>query len=371
MDQAIREKMPGKPRALVAPLDWGLGHTTRCIPLIRELISQGADVILAGNDRQAAVFTAEFPDLPILPLKGYNVRYASTAAGLYSALLLQVPSLLKSIRREHDWLIKICQQYQIDLVISDNRYGLHHPEIPSIIITHQLQILCGLGKWTDTLLRKRNYSYISKFKECWVPDHRENGGFAGKLSHPSQMPQIPVRYIGPLTRFKHVNKGCLPGHLLVILSGPEPQRTIFETLLLNQLKNYKGHAAVVRGLPEETSAITLNQYIKIHNHLPSALLEDEIISAEFVIARCGYSTVMDLAAIGKKSILIPTPGQGEQEYLGTYLAKSNFALVIKQKEFDLQGVLEKAKTFSFKKHLEQSNGLELQTAIQTLIDRVR
>ncbi len=370
-DQPLKEKIrlpegkeQGKPRILVAPLDWGLGHATRCIPIIRELQNQGCDVWLAGEGAQEQLLTMEFPSIPVLPLVGYNIRYARTASGLLSNILFQTPRILRVIKAENKWLNKIIKQYSIDGVISDNRYGLHHPSIPCIFITHQLIIKTPFGKWTENILQKRNYRYINRFTACWVPDSASGNNLSGELSHPVKKPKPSVHYTGILSRFKSGQSTSIKNHLLVILSGPEPQRSMLEDKLVSEIAHYPGTATVVRGLPGTASVIPSTNMIKFYNHLPATELYKEIQEAEYVIGRCGYSTVMDLVVMKKKSILIPTPGQTEQEYLAKYLTQQRIACCVTQKEFSLDGGLQKARDFSYDLNsIDESNHLkELVTA---------
>ncbi|HQV56177.1 MAG TPA: glycosyl transferase family 28, partial [Chitinophagaceae bacterium] len=249
MNQPIKEKLPGNPRFLVAPLDWGLGHTTRCIPIIRELVEQGCIVTLAGNGKQAELLLQEFPDLAMLPLQGYDIKYAKSSFGLIKNIIFQTPKLLRSIRNEHLWLQRIVEEYGFDAVISDNRYGLYHKKIPSIFITHQLTIKSPFGKWTEKMLQRRNYKYINRFTECWVPDYESENNLAGDLSHPTLKPTTPLKYIGALTRIKDKAVVKKEKHLAVILSGPEPQRSILEEKLINEISHYNGTATFIRGLP--------------------------------------------------------------------------------------------------------------------------
>lgn len=342
MDQPFTGKNAAKPRILVAPLDWGLGHATRCIPLIRLLLQEGAEVVLAGEGAQQHLLTTEFPQLPFLPLTGYHVRYSSSGKLMAWQMLLQSQKLFSIIKKEHKWLQEIVATHKIDAVISDNRFGLYHPGIPCVFITHQLTIKSPFGKWTERLLQKRNYKYINRFTQCWVPDNKD-GSLAGDLSHPAQLPAIPVQYTGTLSRFQKNNVAAIKDHLLIVLSGPEPQRTLLENILLPQVSQYNGTATVVRGLPGNHNIIPSTNMIRCYNHLSSGELNIEMEKADFVISRSGYSTVMDLAALQKKSILIPTPGQTEQEYLGDYLSKKGWAAVASQKEFSLIQELEKAK----------------------------
>ncbi|MGH2553137.1 MAG: glycosyltransferase, partial [Chitinophagaceae bacterium] len=207
-----------------------------------------------------------------------------------------------------------------------------------------------LGKWSENFLRKRNYRYIKKFSSCWVPDHAGENNLAGALSHPGEKPVVPVQYIGPLSRFDSFSplRDGDKNHLLFILSGPEPQRSILENKIVKEVSHYHGTATIVRGLPGSSSLIPSSNMIQFYNHLPADELKKEILQAAFVISRCGYSTVMDLAVLQKKSILIPTPGQPEQEYLAKYLQQKQFAFCIPQNKFNLSDILSTANQFEYK-----------------------
>jgi hypothetical protein len=341
----IMTDLAGK-KLLLAPLDWGLGHATRCIPIIRALLNNNCKVCLAGEGTQEKILREEFPQLPFLPLKGYRIKYARS--GMAGKIILQIPSILRSIKEENGWLKEQVSKHGFEVVIADNRYGLYHENIFSVIITHQLTVKSPFGKWTENMLQKWNYKFIARFNECWVPDEEGNNNLAGELSHPEKLPTIPVKYIGPLSRFEKKEINELKGHLLVVLSGPEPQRTIFENIIIDQVVNYPGTATIVRGLPGEINIIPSTNTIHFCNHLSAGELNNEMMKAEFIISRSGYSTVMDIAALQKKSILIPTPGQTEQEYLGTYLMKKHFALSKKQRDFSLMQNIDEAKRFEYR-----------------------
>ncbi len=347
MNQPFSEKKLRKPRILVAPLDWGLGHATRCIPLVRELLAQDCEVWLATEKSQEILLKNEFPSLAFLRLRGYRVRYAHTKIGLFWQMLLQSPRLLNIIKKENKWLQKAVQEYGFDAVISDNRYGLYHPEIPCIFITHQLTIKSPVGKWSERMLQKRNYRYIRRFRECWVPDEKNESNLAGELSHPPMYPQVLLKYIGPLSRFQKTTAVAEKDHLLFILSGPEPQRSLLENKIVAQVVHYNGTATVIRGLPGEASLIPSTNMLQFYNHLPAEELNKEIMRAEYIISRSGYSTVMDMAVLQKKTILIPTPGQTEQEYLGSYLQQKRFACCVSQKNFSITTALQCAKDFPY------------------------
>jgi UDP-N-acetylglucosamine transferase subunit ALG13 len=356
-----------KPRILVAPLDWGLGHATRCIPVIRSLLTNGAEVLLAGEGKTETLLRTEFPELRFLNLPGYRIRYGKSAVGTFTALVRQVPKLLRAIAFETAWLETTVKEYRIKAVISDNRYGLHHPQVLSVLITHQLLVKTPLHR-TDVLLQPLIYRFINRFGACWVPDEADAPGLAGVLSHPQKKPAIPVTYIGPMSRFTPTEP-VLPHYLLVLLSGPEPQRTLLEERILQHAQFFKNPMLVVRGLPGHTGLPKVPYHVTITNHLPTATLQQAIESAQFVISRCGYSTVMDMMALQKKCIFIPTPAQTEQVYLAQHLMKSNQALCIPQNKFKLGTAVERAATFPYRfPAVEKKEAL--QTAVEALLQQL-
>jgi len=350
MAKAADGKLLRKSRILVAPLDWGLGHATRCIPVVKELLANECDVWLAGEGLQEALLRSEFPQLPFLPLTGYRIQYSMSLGGLRWKILRQMPALISSIRREHNWLRRVIASHEFDGVISDNRFGLYHSTIPSIFISHQLNIKTGLGRWSENVLQQWNYKYIDRFSECWIPDNEGEPNLAGELSHPSVKPATVIKYIGLLSRFESAQVESISQkkeHLLFILSGPEPQRSILENKIVDEVSHYGGTSVIVRGLPSSLSVIPSTGMIKFYNHLSAKELNEEMGKADFVISRSGYSTVMDLVKLGKKGILIPTPGQTEQEYLAKHLEDRQIALSINQQNFSLAAVISTARNFNY------------------------
>ena len=337
-----------KPVVLVSPLDWGLGHTTRCIPIIHELLQQGCTVIIACNSTQKTLLSREFPQLTYVHLAGYNLKYGKKRWGTIVRILLQTPKILIKINNENSWLNIFLKSQHVDIIISDNRFGLHAPDIPSVFITHQLYIKTGLGKFTDRLVQWLNYRRINRFTTCWVPDRQGKKTLAGQLSNPATLPAIPVQYIGGLSRLKTCSATTNQIQLLVILSGPEPQRTIFEDLLLKELEQQPGKVVLVRGLPGAGEEVRVKNELIIYNHVPAGVLNELMCNAALVISRSGYTTVMDLLKLGKKSILVPTPGQAEQEYVATHLQKEQLAYTVSQANFNLQKALAAANEFRYK-----------------------
>jgi predicted glycosyltransferase len=328
-------------KVLVAPLDWGLGHATRCIPIIKELIHQKCQVIIAAEGAQKALLHEEFPFLTFVELPGYHVQFGKNRALTILRLISSIPKILICIKRENDWLRHFADRERPDLVLSDNRYGLYLPGTVTIFVTHQLSIRTPFGKVADRLLQRINYSAIGRFSICWVPDMAGTDGLGGELSHPRRMPPISTRYIGWLSRMDVMSAPRTKDFdVLVLLSGPEPQRTILEEMIIEQANDCECKMVLVRGLPAGGGkSLTPPHGVVVYDHLAAGELQRLILRSDVVLSRPGYSTVMDLRRVGKKAIFIPTPGQTEQEYLGGYLAGKGLGICIRQHVFSLTAAL--------------------------------
>ncbi|MBI1344349.1 MAG: glycosyl transferase family 28 [Terrimonas sp.] len=370
MAEKININQPPAKSILVAPLDWGLGHTTRCIPIIKELCQKGCRVIVAGTQTQVVLLKSEFPGLQFIDLPGYNIKYGSNGSKTILALIRQIPAIKRAIRQENDWLKKIVIEEKLDAVISDNRFGLHHPAIPSVFLTHQLSIQTPFGQAIAPFIRAMNYRHIEKFSACWIPDFPGQHNLAGKLSHPKKMPGCPTHYVGPLSRFTSSLNQEEKNRLLILLSGPEPQRSIFEKIIIESLSHHRGSATVVRGVPGSPTLIPSTGNLTFYNHLPTPELKTEIEKAAWIISRSGYSTIMDLSILQKKSILVPTPGQSEQVYLAKYLFAKKFAFTTAQNGFSIEKSLEEAGKFPYRFDETSVNHL-LSDALDGLLETIK
>jgi len=331
-------------RVLIAPLDWGLGHATRCIPIIHSLQSLDFEVIIAAEGAGAKLLKAEFPNIRIIHLLGYQIRYTKTPIGLLWKILWQVPNIIKSINKEHTWLEKIIKDENIDLVISDNRYGLYSSQIPCVFITHQLLIKTPFSIF-DRLLQKINYRFINRFSACWVPDSAMEKNVAGKLSHPKKIPRTPVHYIGILTRMLQASNRSTKFKNCFLLSGPEPQRSILEKQIISVLEQISGPNILVRGLPTSATAIKVPANTLVVNHIATIELGAILTSSELIICRSGYTSIMELIGLQKKALLIPTPGQTEQEYLAQKLFSEQRFFMHTQLGLNLSHAIDLAKHF--------------------------
>jgi len=354
---------------LVAPLNWGLGHATRCIPIIKALAAQNCRIILACDGRALSLLQKEFPQLESIQLKSYEIRYQKKG-NFVRTVLSQVPKILKSIRQEHQALQQLVEEYQIDIVLSDNRYGLWSPKTYNIFMSHQLFIRMPKGlRFLEPLVFKVNHRYIDKFDECWIPDFTNEFSLAGDLSNREALDPNRYHFIGPLSRMQ-LKEVPLVWDLIIVLSGPEPQRSIFEEKLIQQAQQIKQKILLVRGVTETNNTQVINEWLTIKDYLTSADLNKAILSAKLVLARSGYSTIMDLYRLKKPAILVPTPGQTEQEYLGSYLMQKKHFFCAYQEPFKLSEVLKNVESFNFAIEAREKADNHLNKAIQRILQKI-
>lgn len=335
---------------LIAPLDWGLGHATRCIPIIQSLKNQGHQIIVAVNKQQQHLLEKEISQIQFIFLEGYQITYSKSKYFFEIKILAQIPKILFKIYNEQQWLKKLIHAKKIDLVISDNRFGLFSKKVPCIFITHQLEIQAPF-EWMRAIIQKINYAFINQFQQCWVPDFEGENNMAGSLSHPKKLLQIPTHYLGNLSRFKIKTNPIKKYDVCILLSGPEPQRTLLEEKLIHQCSSINNKKIIfLRGLPDTKKSICIAG-VEVFNHLPHDSLEEVLNASEFIISRSGYTSVMELLSLQKKAILIPTPAQTEQEYLAAYLFKKKITLSYSQNVFDMNEALKEAANFNYQKNV--------------------
>lgn len=320
---------------LITPLNWGLGHATRCIPIIRLLHERGHTVSIASDGDSLTLLKDEFRDLIFFELPSYNIQYSrNVPAWIFT--LWRTRRFLKSIKQEHAAIKRIVQAHKIDLIIADNRYGCWSENVTSVFISHQLNLPAPSGlTWMGGVINFFQKRLIRKFNSIWIPD-AEGGTLSGSLSQT----KLKAEFIGVLSRFHRSEKNEIHYKLAVVLSGPEPQRTLLEKNLLPQVVALNLPSVFVRGLLNEKMGESEVEDVKIVNYLKAEQLEKVIQQSALIIARSGYSTIMDLAVLGKNAVLIPTPGQPEQEYLAQKFMQSKVAYAVDQEKLDLADAIE-------------------------------
>lgn len=328
-------------KVLVCPLNWGLGHATRCVPVIRMLRNKGFRVIIGADGLPLEFLRLEFPDLEYCRFPGFSPSYPRDGK-MVLRMLASVPAFITGIIREHRLLKILAAELGISLVISDNRYGLWHRKIKSILIIHQIMIKTPQRlRVMEPLLYLINRLMISRFDECWIPDLPGDINLSGDLSHKYPLPRN-ANFIGPLSRFEPAGGQKKTGDfVLALISGPEPQRSTFEDILTKQLADSDIPVIILTGKPGSSEKAHTIGHVTLIPHLPTSEFQDLLHSASTVICRSGYTTLMDLATVGARALFIPTPGQTEQEYLAKYHEQKGHFAYMKQNNLNLYSGLDR------------------------------
>lgn len=357
---------------LISPLEWGLGHAARVIPIARKLLDMDQSVFIASGTEHLNLFREELPGLICIDFPGFKPGY-SRFLPQYIPLLLKTPLLLYHILREHYRLKRIINDYSIDIVISDNRFGLWNRKIRTAYITHMplipfpkpLQLLEFVGISLHRII-------IRKYSLCLIPDLPDELNLTGRLSHGVRLPDN-VRYIGILSRFPVT---ALPSpvsqvssrHNTVILSGPEPQKSVLKQIVLNILRDEKILTIILEGKPGGGYESSRSDNFVFFNHLHSTEMQQVISGSEKIITRAGYSTIMDLVSLNCNALLVPTPGQTEQEYLAEYLSSKGWFSSCDQKRLKEGLSIDPGNKVRHAEIIEQSNIL-LEEALRELLEQ--
>ena len=313
-------------KILVAPLNWGLGHASRCVPLVQRLLNEGHEVILGGDGESLTLLRKHFPKLRYTYLAPLNLRYSKGQRQVW-AMIKAMPQLLKWSIQDHLMLKSLLREEPIDQVISDNRFGLYNKQTECIYMTHQLHIMLPRGwRWAEGIASRMHARIYARYNKVWVPDYEDpQQNLAGDLSHNGAQ----VEYIGPLSRFEiskyrdlEISKQY---DIVAVLSGLEPHRTLLENEIIARYKDSAEQVLIIQGLMHRPNTRIKRGNLTIVPYMGDKELVSALLGAKHIIARSGYSTIMDLEALGRmdKAELIPTPGQPEQEYLAAYFAKKS------------------------------------------------
>ncbi len=335
MQPSAHQQLPY--RILVAPLDWGLGHAVRCIPIIRQVLADGNQVLLAVTPSTKPVLQKAFPGLPLIDIPAYGVRYPFR--NMLANGLMQSPRLLRTALREYQTVKTIVRKHRIDAILSDNRVGCFFPGIPNIYLTHQYTIpipnpvLRAFSNWCHRRV-------MAQFSSLWIPDRNDEFALGPVMS--SVPPEKQPFYVGWLSEAKPASgEGDLKATFL--LSGPEPQRTRLEERILADAKTMKGPFALVRGVTNNQALSGRpNSITLVHDLADRETIQRLVNRSEVIVSRSGYTTLMDLAFWRKPTLLIPTPGQYEQQHLANRMQESGWAHTTTQKALRLGEDLQRA-----------------------------
>ncbi len=325
----------GAKKVLVCPLGWGLGHASRDIPIIDHFLKLGCEVLVAGDSQQLSLLNQRFPGVKSILFPSFKVKFSKRKSQLWP--LTRITFILPfHIIKEHFSLKQLIREHQIDIVVSDNRYGLWNRHVKTILITHQLKVFFPKPfRFLEPVGELFIKYFIKKFDECWVPDLLGNENLAGELSHPS-VKIDNVKYIGVLSRFSNyeVDKSLEAFDLIGIASGPSPQREMFIDEVAKLARRHLLKTLIMKGEPELGTIIHEVDGIKYVGHLEDYRFASYVKSAKHVICRAGYSTIMDMVALDVKPLIVPTPGQTEQEYLAKYLDGKGIFRFIEQNKIE-------------------------------------
>lgn len=312
-------------KILIAPLNWGLGHASRCVPLVQRLLDEGHEVVVGGDGDSLTLLRKHFPKLRYVYLAPLNLRYSAGKRQVW-AMLKAFPKLIMWSLKDHALLKAVLREEPFDRVISDNRFGLYNRSVKCIYMTHQLHIMLPRGwRWAEPLASRIHARIYTRFNKVWVPDYEDpQKSLAGELSHNYQLPITNYQYVGPLSRFtKCENAKMGKWDIVAVLSGLEPHRTLLEKEIVTRYSGKEETVLLVQGLMARPNTRIKRGNITMVPYLADNELAVVLIGAKRIIARSGYSTIMDLDALGvlDKAELIPTPGQPEQEYLARFIAQ--------------------------------------------------
>lgn len=318
-------------KILYAVLNWGLGHASRSIPVIRQLLVNNNTITIASSGDSLKLLKVEFPYFTFFEIPDYKVEYRFKNVFFNAAF--QFFKIRNTIKKERQTIENIVKISDIHLIISDSAYGAYHRNIKSVLISHQIRLpLPGkmeyIRKWVDNYYTK----FLKPFDEIWIPDFEDQPNLSGNLAHDFSS-KLNIKYIGPQSRFqirKTIEQKQVRFKIIAILSGPEPARTEFEKQILKIFKDIEGKKAIVRG-KFDSELIHESDAIEVFNHLNSSELELLIDKSGLIICRSGYSSLMDLTILNKRAIIVPTPGQTEQEYLAGYHSDSSLFYSCSQK----------------------------------------
>ncbi len=321
---------------LFAVAAWGLGHATRDLVLIRGLLEAGHRVTVLSTERALALLRGELgdrcrfvevPDIP-KPLSRWSPVF-------YVKMSLSMPKVFWTFWHEHRVTRQLHREHRFDRIVSDTRYGVFLNEVPSYLIVHSLrQIIPGRPRPLEWLVERSQMAMFAGARTVLVPDAEEDG-LAGDLCHNLACRwDGRLEYLGILSSVRNLGSERDVDYF-VSVSGAEPQRTIFEQIVLSQVHDLPGRAVVALGRPDTTASVSDDGRVRIHSFLDRRQQEEMLNRARLVVSRSGYTTLMELAEVGSRALFTPTHGQSEQEYLGAYHEGTGAAHCVRQADLDL------------------------------------
>ncbi|MFP4223274.1 MAG: glycosyltransferase [Phycisphaeraceae bacterium] len=327
-------------RILFGTSSWGLGHATRDLVLIRALLEAGCEVTVVATGPALKVLRGElgercdYLDWPDMPS-----TISRSTIGFYVKTISFIPRIFLAWFDEKRRLRKLLRDRPIDVVISDHRYGLVTDAVPCFFISHSPRYIAPWRSWfMETCMELFVAAWLRPAEKLLVPDHDQRG-LSGDMSHKTRFfPREKMVFLGQLSSLSLPDDP--PGQdidTFISISGPEPQRTRFQAKVLGQLGRLKGRTVVTLGLPgrEPPRVKDVPANVEIHAYLGRAEQQRMMLRSRLVVCRSGYTTLMELAELGRPALLVPTPAQTEQLYLAKTLREQGLFHSVKQSELDL------------------------------------
>jgi uncharacterized protein (TIGR00661 family) len=339
-----------------------LGHATRSLPIIRKLLREGEDLTIVSHGNSLEFLKEELrgEEIKYFDIKDYPIPVSETKGEFIAKSFIYWPRFMRRMNRGIKFVTRLSERERFDVILSDGRYDIYSRRIPSYLITHQVRILNPFKlKILEFGSEIFNLFFLKRFRKFLIPDY-ENDDLSGRLSHDLKLiKKNHLSYIGVLSDFKKREIGKDIDYLFS-LTGPEPQRGILERILMEQVKELDGRKIFTLGRPD-LIRVEKEGNIKIHGIVNKEKREELMNRAKLIISRSGYSTIMDLAVIKTKALLIPTPGQIEQEYLADFHnRKGNFYSVKQENLHLLANIKEALKT----------RGIRRECNVDKTVDRV-
>ena len=290
---------------LFSALNWGYGHVMRSLVLLKKLVKQGNKLYVVGTDEQITLFKTEGLEASYIHQEGYPFQFGGN--GNFSLDLFKNLSALKQhFVREQKNVEQLCADFAIDLVIADQSLGVFSRKVPSILITHQLNLPLS---WWEKPAQAFYNKQLKNFQQIWIPDQAPPNNLAGRLSETNRK---NVTYIGWLSRFTEIPKVDKQFDVGVLVTGPQPYAQQFFEEMCKRFENSPEKVFIIYN----GTNLRTHKNIVIFQHQATAEMAELLCSAKLLITRSGYSTLMDLYALGIRNVeLHATPGQAEQLYL--------------------------------------------------------
>lgn len=342
------------------------------IPLAARLREMNYNIYIGAGEEILSFFRIELPGINCLNFSGFNPRYSQFLPP-YLSMLFKTPGFIYHSFLEHQRLKKIIHEYSIDIVISDNRFGLWNKKIKTVYVTHMPLIPFPRPfRFLEFIGKILHRAIIKKYSLCFIPDLPGEMNVSGRLSHNLRLPEN-TRYIGILSRFTIPGSLALQNqfnysHITVILSGPEPQRSVLKQKLVELLKDKETPVIILGGRPDRSSEPVRSGNIVFFNHLRSSEMKDLISGSDGIVSRSGYTTIMELISLGCNALLIPTPGQTEQEYLAQYLFRKGWFASVSQKQLS-KGISPPYEKPEWASRIVQESKVLLEKALRELSDK--